>query len=146
MMSRRLAVLMIFFSLACPAARAQEKGAKTDLISELHRSYSPQKQPKEDERIRQLQDITGQEWLEVTLGERMDYMMAAMFTLKSYGVAPRKTLNDYCNAVEKMLVRHSDLYDTQLTDILVSVIYEKEPAARPSLDKFKADRAAKTVL
>ena len=143
---KKIILLMIFMLVFSRSIRAAETTAKTDVISDMQKTFNPREQAKDIERIKQLQDVTGQEWLEMSLGERMDYVMASLFTLKSYGVAPRKTLNDYCNAAEKTLMRYSDLYDAQLTDILIRVIYEKEPASRALLDKFMAERAAKTAI
>ena len=141
---KQLVLFLIALFLSIPRyVRAETAPTKTDLISDMQKSFNPREEDKNIQRIKQLQDVTGQEWLELSLKDRMDHMMAALYVLNAQGVAPRKTLNDYCNAVERTLVLHSDLYETQLTDILVSVIYKKEPASRPVLDKFMNERKNK---
>jgi len=47
------------------------------------------------------------------------------------------SINDYYNAVSDKLRTHPNLYETKITDILASIIYEKDPASRAKLDQFR---------
>ena len=129
-----------FWMLVTASASAETATGKTDVVSDMQKTFNPREQAKDIERIKQLQDVTGQEWLELSLGERMDHMLAALYVLKAHGVEPRKSLNDYCNAVERALVLNSGWIENQLTDILAQVIHDKEPGARTALDSFMKER------
>ena len=134
-------LLVVVLSGTAYAAPDKTTPGKADLMSDMQKSFDPRQQAKDAERVRHLQDITGQEWLELSLGERMDHVMAAMYVLDGQGVKMRRSLNDYCNLVERELLLHSDLYDAHVTDILTAVVYQKEPTARAALDKFREQRS-----
>ena len=139
-MTGRLIIFAAFLLVAPPAAA--ETTQKTDRVSDMQKSFYPREQAKDIERVKQLQDVTGQEWLELSLGERMDHMLATIYLLQSFGVEPRKSLNDYCNSTEHALVLNSGWYQNQLTDIVAHLIYESEPGSRAALEKFTASRGA----
>lgn len=81
--------------------------------------------------------MSGLEWLELSVGDRMEEVLKAMYTLDQSGVTLSQTPNDYYNLVEAKIRRDHGLYTTEVTNILASAVYDKEPATRPALDKLK---------
>jgi hypothetical protein len=143
-MKKRFALWLLPAALAAGELRAETTTpGKTDLVSDMQKTYTSDNQDKEAQRIRQLQDVTGQEWLELSLAHRADHTLAAMYALQSHGVPMRRSLNDYGNALERMLVKRPDLYESQITDILAMVIREKEPDAVPALDQYQVKKEKK---
>lgn len=82
-------------------------------------------------------DVKGIEWLQLSIGERMDQVLASMVVLTKHGVPLGQPLNDYYNWVDERLKKNPDYYSVDLTDILAQAVYENEKGARAALDKFR---------
>src|SRR3990167_5425352 len=82
-----------------------------------------------------LKEATGLEWLQMSMGERQDCVLSSMYVLSNEGVDLSKTLEDYYDAVGGKLRLNPNLYSESVTDILASIVYEKEPLGRETLDK-----------
>ena len=82
-------------------------------------------------------DATGLEWLQLSMGERAEYILMSMAALTQSGVELGKSPSDYCDAVEEKLRLNPNLYSGGVTDILASVVYEGEPGSRTVLDKIR---------
>ena len=82
-------------------------------------------------------EVTGLTWLQMSAGERMDYLMTSMFILTGHGVKFGKSPNDYYDAVNERLRFNPDLYSANVTNILASIVYEQEPGSREALDQIK---------
>ena len=80
---------------------------------------------------------TGLEWLERSMGERLNDVVASMTLLNQDGILLSRTPEDYYDAIDKALRRDPSLYELDLTQILADYVYEKEPAAREALDRLK---------
>ena len=118
------------------SAHAEQVG-KTDAISDLHKSFYDAQQKEDAARVERLEDVSGMEWFELPMGERMDHILAAMSVLSRQGVPIKKSINDYYNAVSEKLRTNTGLYDTKITNILASIIYEKDPGSRAKLDQIR---------
>ena len=84
------------------------------------------------------QNVTGLEWLQMSMGERMDSLLASMVVLDKSGVKLKRAPNDYYDAVRESLKAAPDLYSSDLTNILASIVYAKEPDTRPALEKLRS--------
>lgn len=67
-------------------------------------------------------DVTGLEWLQLSIGERMDQVVMSLYVLEKYGYTVTRSPNDYYNAVEIKLKVDPGLYSKKLTNILASVL------------------------
>lgn len=83
---------------------------------------------------------TGIEWLEHSMGERINDIIASMTLLNQSGVPLAQTPEDYYDAIDKKLRRNPSLYELDLTELLADYVYEKEPVAREALDRTKRPR------
>ena len=82
-------------------------------------------------------DVTGLEWLELSIGERMDQLLASMLVLTQHGVPLRQALNDYYNLVDERLKKNPGYYGMELTNLLAQAVYENEEGTRGALDKYR---------
>ena len=114
-MNRVLLLVLAFYLLFLPAARSESLPARDN-------SYQP---------------VTGLEWMELSAGERVEYLLAAMYLLNKNGVEFSGTEDRYYDAIYKKLQSDPGLYTSQLEDILANTIYEKEPKTRSALDQFR---------
>jgi hypothetical protein len=87
---------------------------------------------------RPLPDVTGLEWLQMSVGERNDHLLASMVTLAHNGVRLAKNAEDYYGDIHKAVRLDPSLNDVPLTTILAQRAYEREPSARPALDALRA--------
>ena len=126
-----IALLMISYS-----GHADQVG-KTDAISDLHKSFYKAEQKDDAAKVEHLEDVSGMEWFELSIGERMDHILASMSVLNRQGVSIKKSMNDYYNAVSEKLRTNPGLYDTKITNILASIIYDKDPESRAKIDQFR---------
>ena len=81
--------------------------------------------------------VTGMDWLQMSVRERMDYIQVSMLVLNKHGVSFGQSRHDYYNAAEQKLLHNHDLYDAKATHILSSIIYETEPENREALDGIR---------
>ena len=139
---RALLLLVPILLVLCGTVHAEQVG-KSDAISDLHKSLYKADEEKDAARVEHLEDVTGMEWIELSMGERMDYILASMTVLDRHGVKIKKSMNDYYNAVSDKLRTHPQFYEAKITDILASIIYEKDPSARARLDQFRNEPASK---
>ena len=121
-------------------AHAEQVG-KADAISNLHKSFYKADQKDDAAKVEHLEDVSGLEWFELSIGERMDHILASMSVLSHQGVPIKKSMNDYYNAVSEKLRTDPGLYETKITNILASIIYEKDPESRAKLDQFRNNPA-----
>ena len=133
----RLSLILISALLVISAGARAEQVGKADAISDLRKPFYKAEQKEDASRVEHLEDVSGMEWFELPMGERMDYIMASMSILHSQGVPIKKSMNDYYNAVSEKLRSNPNLYDAKITNILASIIYEKDPEARAKLDEFR---------
>lgn len=129
-------VLVIPALLIACSANAEVAQQKTDAISELHKPFYKAQQKEDAQRIDRLEDVTGMEWFQMPIAERMDQISASMSVLSHHGVPMRKSMNDYYNAVSEKLRINPGRYDIEITNVLASILYEKEPRSREALDKY----------
>jgi hypothetical protein len=81
--------------------------------------------------------VTGLEWLQMSLGERRDYVRLSMVVLDKQDVPLSHTLLEYFNAIEQKLLHDPDYYGTDITNILALIVYETEPETREALDRMR---------
>lgn len=140
LIKRSLPVLVIGWILLCHAAMAadvkkvENKDPLFDWVKSSNNVMTKKEINEEVEMIKGLDEVTGIDWLQSSLRERSEHVMASMVRLNMRGVDLHKTQNDYCNAIEEKLISDPNLYAMNLTDILVQVVREKEPWARAGLD------------
>ncbi len=142
-MSRCFFFLILPLFLIVYNVHAESAPAKKDAFSELQNAFAPAKQEEETEKIKHLDEVSGLEWLQMSMGDRQDNLLASIYILNKNGVELRKSPNDYFNIVEEKLRSSPHLYDTDLTRILASIVYEIEPRSREALDKYKANANVK---
>ena len=78
-------------------------------------------------------EVTGLEWLEMSMGQRMDQVLASMMALRQRGLEPSRDLNDYYNELSEALKMNPSLYSMSLTEILEQNIRQKESTRRKVL-------------
>lgn len=71
-------------------------------------------------------NATGLEWLQMSMGERMDCILFSMFVLSKNGYPMNKTPNDYYDAVGEKLRLNPNLYSENITSILASIVNKRE--------------------
>ena len=91
--------------------------------------------PAED--IAHYQEITGLEWMQMSGGDRMDNVMAAMFLLSKNGVPINKAPDFYYDVLYQKIQRDPAQYALKITNILANCVYEKEPGSRNALDGLR---------
>jgi hypothetical protein len=94
------------------------------------------------QQILPVRDATGMEWLEMSVGERTDQIMAAMFRLSQERVPLAYPPDEYYSAVHAAVRRDPSLNDVPVTTIVALHVYDHEPAARPAIDALRVRRAA----
>ena len=137
-MKKRLLFLVPLMSLIAWDVRAESSTEKTDIFTEMSRSYgSPKEQDQEADKIKHMEDVPALEWMQMSIGEKQDHILASAYVLGQHGVPLRKSPNYYYDLVQEKLNGHPDLYNTYLTDVLSMAAYEKEPGTREVLDKLR---------
>ena len=84
-----------------------------------------------------IQTPTGLEWLEKSMGERLNDVIASMTLLHQSEVPMARTPEDYYDAIDKLLRRNPALYEKDFTELLADYLYKNEPAAKAVLDRMK---------
>ena len=90
-------------------------------------------------------EVTGFEWLQMSAGDRRDYVEVSMAILYKNGIPLNYSLFEYFNAIEQKLLRDNGYYGTSVTNILAAVVYETEPKAREALDRARAKPAIQKI-
>jgi len=132
-------LVLVFLMLFVPYnAQAESVSGNTDQFSTLNKSHGMSKKEEQQEidRVHHLQDIPGLEWLQMAMDEKQDQILASMYVLNQYGVTLHKSPNYYYNLIEEKLSANPNLYNTNLTDILSTIVYEKEPETREALNRI----------
>ena len=126
-------MISLLFSAQCLALTEVEK---EKALSEVQKAMASLKH---DEAIptRPVKDVAGIEWLQMSLGDRMDAILASMTLLTKNGVPLDGSPNDYYNMVDEKLRNDPSYYNVTVTQILANIIYGKEAQAREALDKLK---------
>ena len=89
---------------------------------------------------------TGLEWLQKSMGERLNDVIASMTILHQSEVPMAQAPEDYYDVIDTKLRRNPSLYETKLTELLADHLYEKEPAARVVLDRLKKPKGARRSI
>jgi hypothetical protein len=89
-----------------------------------------------------LRDVSGLEWLEMSVGERTDQIVASMLKLAQEGIPLANPPDEYYRAVHFAVRRDPSYNRVPVTTILALEAYENEPEARPAIDALRARRAA----
>ncbi len=140
-MKRCLLFLVLSMLVVSADVQAESKPGNTDVFSEVKTSYgSPKEQQQEIDKIQHMEDVPGLEWLQMSVGDKQDQILASLYALNQSGVTIRKPANYYYDLVQEKLNANPNLYNTNLTDILISVVYEKEAGTRKALDKIRKKR------
>ncbi len=126
-----IATLILFAHPVCALTESE----KSQAVSETQKVLASAK-PRADIRPTTYRDITGLEWLQISMGARRDAILVSMAVLDQHGVLLSRSLLDYYDAIEQKLRSNPDLYDVNLTDILASFVYETEPESRGVLNQF----------
>ncbi len=71
-------------------------------------------------------NATGLEWLQMSMGERMDCILFSMVVLAHNGYPMNKTPNDYYDVVGEKLRLDPSLYSENITSILASIVKKRE--------------------
>lgn len=71
-------------------------------------------------------NATGLEWLQMSMGKRMDCILFSMYVLTKSGVPMNKSPNDYYDAVAEKLRLNPSLYSENVTSILASIVNKRE--------------------
>ena len=71
-------------------------------------------------------NATGLEWLQMSMGERMDCILFSMYVLTKSGEQINKAPNDYYDAVGEKLRLDPNLYSETITSILASIVKKRE--------------------
>ena len=103
------------------------------LLSSL--AYAQKESPVDQKRV--YNETTGLEWLEMSAGDRVENLIAAMLLLDKNGVKLSYAPDHYYDTLYQKLQRDPALYSSSVTNILADDVYEKEPLSRESLDKLK---------
>jgi hypothetical protein len=88
-----------------------------------------------------LNDVSGLQWLQMSLGEQTDQIEISMTVLVKNGVELTNTRRDYLNKVQQRLISKPELYEKNIIDILALIVYEEEPLARNALDALRKPAA-----
>jgi len=67
-------------------------------------------------------NTTGLEWLQMSMGERMECILFSMYVLTQSGEQINKSPNDYYDAVGEKLRLNPNLYSENVTSILASIV------------------------
>jgi hypothetical protein len=73
-----------------------------------------------------LRELTGIEWMELSIGQRHDHLAWSMFVLGKKGIVFAKTPNEYYHAVYKRLRADMSNYEVGITTILAEYVGETE--------------------
>jgi hypothetical protein len=127
MISMRTNVFMIPFLilavLSSTGAQELTEADRTRAIQETERglrsSQASVPRPAEQAGPR---DVTGLEWLQMSIGERMDHVMMSLYVLEKYGYTVTGSPNDYYNEAERRLKLDPGLYPKKLTNILAAIV------------------------
>lgn len=86
-------------------------------------------------------DVSGIEWLQMSVGARTDHVVAAMLKLAEEGVPLAYAPDEYYRAVHEKVRRNPSLYGASVSSIVAMHAYDREPEARPAIDSLRARRA-----
>jgi len=89
------------------------------------------------EALKRATPVTGLQWLQMSMSDRKDELVASLYLLSKNGVELKASVSDYYNGIEAKLRVNPGFYSSELTSILANYVYETEPESRPVLDKFK---------
>ncbi|MGH7198938.1 MAG: hypothetical protein ACREH5_09410 [Candidatus Omnitrophota bacterium] len=125
-MYRSARTLMVVFAviLTAQGAYALTEAERTRAIQETERglrSVEPDARKSVVEPAGP-RDVTGLEWLQMSIGERMDQLVMSLYVLEKYGYTVTKSPNDYYNALEGKLKLDPALYSRKLTNILAAIV------------------------
>lgn len=82
-------------------------------------------------------NTTGKDWLGMINQEKVTYIIIAIQVLQQKGIPFSRAPSVYITMLDNRLTGRPELASTEVTDILTSLVYEKEPGAREALDRIK---------
>jgi hypothetical protein len=88
-----------------------------------------------------VQEVTGIEWLQMSMTERMEQILLSMAILAQSGVQSRRTPLECYDLVHDAVRRGPAQHGRRLSRILADKLYDTEPAVRLSLDRLRAPAA-----
>ena len=123
-MIRILCVFMLVLSILVTEARALTESERARAIQETERGLRSVETEADRSRVKSEghRDVTGLEWLQMSIGERMDQVVMSLYVLEKYGYTITKSPNDYYNALEGKLKLDPALYSRKLTNILAAIV------------------------
>jgi hypothetical protein len=116
-------IFLLVLVLSSVAAQELTEADRARAIQETERGLrsSQASVPRAAEEARP-RDVTGLEWLQLSIGERMDQVMMSLYVLEKYGYTVTESPNDYYNEVERRLKLDPGLYPKKLTNILAAIV------------------------
>ena len=120
---------MVVFAviLTAQGAYALTEAERTRAIQETERGLRSVETEADRSRVKPEghRDVTGLEWLQMSIGERMDQVVMSLYVLEKYGFTVTASPNDYYNQVESKLKLDQNLYSKKLTNILAAIISQE---------------------
>jgi hypothetical protein len=81
--------------------------------------------------------LTGRTWLPQLSAERMKYVLDAMQTLRNHDIPLKDSAQQYVFRLDEYFIAHPDQPASDGAGILAQIIYENDPSARLSIDRWR---------
>ena len=82
-------------------------------------------------------DLTKNEWSILPDDDKIQFIDIAMTELRDEHIPIRKSPNDYLQDINDFYDKSPNSKQISVTDILPSIVYEKEPASRKAIDDLR---------
>lgn len=120
-----LLVIVTVFVMMKHAHAAQAPESSPIFAQRVDKSQTPKERAQTIEKIKNLREITGLEWFQMSVGDKEDHIFAAMYRLERAGTTFARTADEYAYLIQKKLYADPGLYEVNLTDILSAIVQEK---------------------
>ena len=134
-MRQFIASFLIFLVLGGSPLLAISPEEKVRAAEETHKALKSVERPSNE--MAPSSEITALDWHQMSLTDRMNYLVIALSILSANGIAPERSPNEYCDRLSDKLKTDPSLYAMSLTNFLAAYIYETEPKSRAVLDQFR---------
>ncbi|HXV18560.1 MAG TPA: hypothetical protein VD883_00605 [Candidatus Omnitrophota bacterium] len=84
-----------------------------------------------------LDDLKGQDWIQMSLGQKQDFVYRGIGALERQGVSLLKSPSYYIEALDKVLKIDEGLREEYLDNLFVFCVHESEPHTRQALEKIR---------
>ena len=84
-----------------------------------------------------MNETTGMKWLEMTPDQRLNTIQYTVKFLKRSKVRLGKTAEDYYEQVYTALRKDPELYNTNVSSVLLDQVAETEPTLKESIDTYR---------